>query len=179
MKTIEIEDEVFHSLETRVRGFGDTPNDVIKRLLTEPPIPNHKEPTQGPPANGKQEPIVELVQSKAYQWRDAKERYFAVLEFLHKAKPAQFQNFNGFRLGSRVQISKSKEDIENSGKSTHPQPLMDTGYWIMSNLSNDRKRAILEIMLRDFGYTAETITAVLKSIPDSGITRTNRIIVGS
>ncbi len=179
MKTIEIEEEVFRTLETKVRGFGDTPNDVIKRLLAEPQIAEKKGERQSATTNGMQNPIVELVQSKSYQWADAKERYFAVLDFLYGANRAKFEHFNGFRLGSRVQISRSKEEIENSGKSTYPQSLKETGYWVMSNLSNDRKRAILEIILRDFGYSTDVITAVLKSIPDSKITRTSRIILES
>jgi hypothetical protein len=33
MRSIEVDDEVYHALESKVRGFGDTPNLVLRRLL--------------------------------------------------------------------------------------------------------------------------------------------------
>ena len=33
MRSIEVDDDVYKSLETRVQGFGDTPNLVLRRLL--------------------------------------------------------------------------------------------------------------------------------------------------
>lgn len=178
MKVIEIEDAVFHALGRRAIGFGVTPNDVIKRLLAAVPQPTNEGGGDGPPqapqqTDRKNSPIVDLVQSPEYLRGDGKERYFAVLSFLLKIDDTRFDRFNGFRLGSRVQISKSREEIENSGTSTHPQRLNGT-YWVMSNLSNTRKRAILEVILREFGFPADAIAIVLKSIPDSGIVRTHR-----
>jgi negative regulator of replication initiation len=179
MKAIGIEDAVFKALESRVKGFGETPNDVIKRLLDDSQITTKQEDPQATQANGKQDPIVELVHSKPYQWGDGKERYFAVLDYLCRTTPTVFEEFNGFRMGSRVQISKNKEEIENSGKSTYPQRLADTEYWVLSNLSHGRKRAILEIMLPTFAYSKEVIETVLKSIPDSNITRARRNILAA
>lgn len=33
MRTIEVDDEVYSTLESKVQGFGDTPNFVLRRLL--------------------------------------------------------------------------------------------------------------------------------------------------
>jgi negative regulator of replication initiation len=80
-------------------------------------------------------------------------------------------------MGKRVQISKSKDEIENSGTSTHPMPLDETPFWVLSNLSNDRKRAILEVILRFYKYSNEITEMVIRSIPDSGITRPRRMVL--
>jgi negative regulator of replication initiation len=69
------------------------------------------------------------------------------------------------------------DQIKNSGASTHPQQLDETPFWVLGNLSNDRKRAIVEVVLRHYKYNDATISAVLRTIPDSGIRRTGRIIV--
>jgi negative modulator of initiation of replication len=177
MKTIEIEETVFQALEKRVQGFGDTPNDVIKRLIAEVETAVVNGENQSPPFEKQKSPIVDLVQSPQYLRGDARQRYFNLLRFLYQSDQSQFNDhFNGFRLGSRIQISTSKEDIENSGTSTHPMPLDGTPYFVLSNLSNDRKRAILDLILRQYRYSNDVIETVLRSIPDSGITRPRRTV---
>ena len=174
MKTIQIEDEVFQALESKVKGFGETPNDVIKRLLFE-----FKSPQTKPAKNGetverlaKPDSLVELVSAPEFLTGDAKERYFEVLRFLCTDKPQEFAKLNGFRRGSRIQISTDRNAIEKSGRNTHPQRLEGTPYWVLSNHSTGRKRAILSHILRLLRYDSEVISSVMKAIPDSGISRT-------
>lgn len=174
MKTIDIDDEVYQALEKRAIGFNLNPNEVIKRLLASQPKVEAQQ-DHSPTANGQISPIVELVQSSEYLRGVAKDRYFNILHFLYRADQSQFERLNGFRAGSRVQISKNKQEIENSGVSTQPQQLVGTPFWVSSNLSNGRKRAILEILLRDFRYTDDIIRIVLRTIPDSGIRRSSRL----
>jgi negative regulator of replication initiation len=176
MMTIDIDDAVFRALEKRVKGFGETPNDVIKRLLSTPASsPVVCEPMNELKHTEQTHPLVEFVESPEYLCRDARGRYFAVLDFLHKNHPAEFVKLDGFKRGKRVQISTAAAVIEKSGKSTQPQKLEETPYWVLSNLSNVRKRAILQDVLPYFHYSNSIIDAVLKSIPDSGISRSKRI----
>jgi negative regulator of replication initiation len=176
MKTIDIEDAVFQALEKLVKGFDEKPNDVIKRLLfTAASAPRAVEPAIGLKAGSKKDPLVEFVESPEYLCCDAKARYFGVLRFLFKNHPQEFVKLDGYKRGKRIQISKDAMTIERSGHSTIPQKLDGTPYWVLSNLSNLRKRAILEDALRYFHYPNEIIDPVLKSIPDSGISRSKRL----
>ncbi|MDB6021212.1 MAG: SeqA protein [Pedosphaera sp.] len=178
MKTIEIEDSVFHTLAKRVIGFGDTPNEVIKRLLidaeggpcgvTSPVTPS---PTRSPDSVAQKHSFIEFVEAPEFLRGDFKSRYFDVLRYLYTNHPADFEKLDGYKRGRRVQISKDPSTIEKSGRSTNPQKLDGTPYWVLSNLSNPRKRSILEDILRLFKYPKEIITAVIKSIPDSDISR--------
>lgn len=174
MKTIQIDDDVFQMLESKVKGFGETPNDVVKRLLFE-----FKSPQTKPAKNGervqtlvKLHPLVELVSSPEFLTKKAKERYFAVLRFVCKEKPQEFEKLNGFRRGSRIQVSTDINAIEKSGRNTFPQKLEGTPFWVLTNLSNDRIRVILNDILRLLRYDSEVVASVTKAIPDSGVSRT-------
>ena len=167
------------ALEKRVEGFGDTANEVIKRLLASSPqddktiSQNRIEVPKNKPIDP--HPLIKLIESPRFQINDAKERYFSVLEFLYRENSDRFAQLEGFRLGSRVNISREARKIEASGKSTQPQKLMGTPYYVLTNLDNKRKRNILEDILKMFHYPSEVISCVIKSIPDSGISRPKRI----
>ena len=178
MKTIEIENSVFQALARKAVGFGVTPNDVIKTLLNEE-SPNaglaQPNPSPGPANEPKTDrethPLAVLVDSPDYMRRDCKGRYFAVLQFLYENDKGEFAKLDNYRKGSRVQISTNKDAIEKSGRNTWPQILDGTPYWVLTNLSNYRKRDILDDILRILRYPNDVITLVVNSIPDVGNAR--------
>ncbi len=181
MKTIEIEEAVYLALKQRVRDFEEKPNDVIKRLLDDSPDSSSGSITHQPPkkptpiTEAKQDhPLTLLVSSPRYLMGDGKERYFAVLSYLYQKNPDLFGQLEGFKRGSRVNISRDIRKIEASGTSTNPQKLNGTPYYVMTNLDNKRKREILEDVLRILNYPREVTTSVVNSIPDSGISRPKR-----
>jgi negative modulator of initiation of replication len=100
--------------------------------------------------------------------KDCKGRYFAVLRFLYEKNTGEFAKLDNYRKGSRVQIARDKDAIEKSGRNTWPQILEDTPYWVLTNLSNYRKRDILDDVLRIFRYPNDVIALVVNSIPDVG-----------
>ena len=180
MKTIQIEDEVFAALESRVRSFNDTPNEVIKRLLEEfggmknsvPEKPKIDKtlPNNSPTVSA----IIQLIQSPEYLMADAKRKYFAVLEFLYHQNKDKFSVLEQYGRGKRVNFARDAKAIEESGNSTYPQKIPNTPYFALTNLPNLRKRKILEDALKVFKYSSDEIELVLKSLPDSGISRPKR-----
>ena len=166
MKTIEIEDTVYSALEQRIQRFGEKPNDVIRRILAD---------TDRQKANGngavsakrptvEHSPLLDFVESAEYRRGKAKDRYFQVLRFIYQANPQQFEKLEGFRKGSRIQISKNATEISQSGRHTNPQRLDGTPFWVMTNLSNERKQTLLRDIMQFLGYTEQTIDAVVKTI---------------
>jgi negative regulator of replication initiation len=165
MINIEIEDSVYKALESKVKRFGEKPNDVIKRLLIDSePTEEESSARNGHVISENGHPLVKLVSSPEFLRDNAKERYFAVLKFLYKDKPQEFAKLNGYKKGSRIQISTDEIAIKTSGRHTWPQKLYDTPYWVSSNLSNDRKRIVLEDVLKLLLYENDVIAAVLKTI---------------
>jgi negative regulator of replication initiation len=172
MRTIEIEDSVYSALEKQVRGFGEKPNDVLKRMLTvaenQKSTSNGTAPVERPVVE--QSPLMKFVESPEYLRGKAKERYFSVLRFMYADKRDQFEKLDGFRKGSRVQISKDVGKIRQSGRHTYPQKLDETPFWIMTNLSNERKQTLLQDIMQFLGYSKETIDVVVRTITTQYLT---------
>ena len=166
MKTIEIEDAVYAALEKQVRSFGEKPNDVIKRILASPE--GQKTNSNGAGLSerpiAEKSPLIRFVESPEYLRGKAKERYFSVLRFIYSEKREQFEKLEGFRKGSRVQISKDAAKIRQSGRHTCPQKLDETPFWVMTNLSNERKQTLLQDIMQFLGYPKETTDFVVKTI---------------
>lgn len=177
MKTIEVDDDVFEGLEARARGFGDSPNLVIKRLIEAASL-------TGPAVNGSNgdhsspkevSPFFGLLNSAEFQREDGKGRYKLILRRIHETNPEGLRRFVGYRRGSRVNIALDPKSIEESGSSTMPESVEGTPYYVLTNLSNKRKREILGDILQGLRYSPDDADEILKSIPDSGITRKKRI----
>jgi negative regulator of replication initiation len=118
--------------------------------------------------------IVQLTQRPEYLMGDAKRRYFAVLEFLYHQHKDKFSVLEEYGRGKRIIFARDAKTIEESGSSTFPQKIPNTPYFAVTNLPNSRKRKILEGVLRMFHYPSAEIELVLKSLPDSGISRPKR-----
>src|SRR5271170_5932749 len=180
IKPIQLEDNVFAALEKRVRGFNDTPNDVIKRLLEESSDTTnstHPKPkTEKASLNVSQQAsaLIQFVQSPKYLMGDAKSRYFSVLEFLYQRHKDKFSVLEQYGRGKRINFARDAKTIEQSGNSTYPERIQNTPYYALTNLPNLRKRLILSDIFKMFHYPPEEISVVLKSIPDSGISRPKR-----
>ena len=182
MKTIEISDSVYTALSQRVKGFGETPNTVIERLLNrldelEKPTLKKLPPAKEPSHDEAEGPLTKLITSLEYQRCDAVGRYISILSKLYKINPGKFEQLTRYRRkgGKRVNFAKSSQEIEQSGSSTYPQPITGTPFFVLTNLDNRSKRHILADVLPFFGISKNHIQEVIKTIPDSGITRSVRL----
>jgi negative regulator of replication initiation len=171
MKPIEIDDEVHDALSNRARGFNDTPNMVLRRLL---------ELGDGNPTthNGSSKETVtvsrmtEFLRSDGFQrHHQVVDRYLAILGFAHRERPAEFARLENFSRGRRIYFAKTREAVESSGQGVKASSIPNSAYWTLTTLDNRTKRAHLEEVLRILGYTREEITEALRNLPDSGIRR--------
>lgn len=180
MKTIQIDNEVYQALANHVQGFNETPNDVIARILKQwdqlkkssASISTVEKHTNAESASD----ISNLLSSPDFQRSDAIERYFAILAFLYRKSPKDFGKLEFYRRkgGRRVNFSKDKQVIENSGNSTQPKRIPGTLFYALTNLDNKSKRLILGDIMPVFGYSTKDIRMTQKELPDSGISRPKR-----
>lgn len=169
MKMIEIDDDIYRALVKRIEVFGETPNQVIRRLLSAADATVEVTSTAQVMMAGDgavPDPILDLVRSPAFLASNGKQRYFQLLRFLHSRDPATFAQFDGFKRGKRVNIARDPALIRQSGHRTMPEPLNGTGYHVLTNLSNARKRVIIAALLRGLRYPDDVVKAVSGSIPD-------------
>ncbi len=173
MRTIEIDDDVFASLERRVCGFNDTPSSVIRRLLSQDTSPP---PSKSPRPDGHADnPFSPLLTSPTYLVANAGSRYFQILAFLHKLQgEEQFAQLETYHLGNRVYFARDAQAIESRGRSTNPKPVPGTRFFALSTLSNAAKRKIIHDVLTTFNYSGSAIRAVVATLPDSGIVKSRQ-----
>jgi negative modulator of initiation of replication len=55
-------------------------------------------------------------------------------------------------------------EIRQSGRHTYPQQLDGTPFWVMTNLSNERKQTLLQDIMQFLGFPQKTIDAVVKTM---------------
>jgi len=179
MKTIQIDDAVYDALAQRVKGFNETPSDVIARLLKESPNSNGTSQIGAPtaPKQTSNSDIQTILASPDFQRSDAIERYMSILSFLYRRHPEKFDKLEFYRRkgGRRVNFSKDINKIEESGNSTLPKRIPGSPFFVLTNLDNNSKRSILSDILPTFGYSHSDIREILRELPDSGISRPKRI----
>lgn len=163
MKTIDVDDEIYALLERSVQGFNETPNAVLRRLLS----------VKGAVASSKTEPqskLQDYMASTAFSFwgGNAKRRYLGLLSFLHGIDPQRFAEFEGYQRGSRIHISRDRKRIEGSGESTQPEQIPNTDYFAITNLPNSLKRVIVSDFLKRFGFSAADIEAASRALSDRG-----------
>ena len=172
MKTIELNDDTYAALEAQVRGFGDTPESVIRRLLSLQSQPADQRQSLTRPSEVN--PALEkLVNSSLFKHQNGKGRYLALLAFLHKQDSESFSHLDGLRRGKRIQIARDKAQIEASGKSTFPELISESQFWALTNLSNRSKRDVIFSAFGKLGYPDADIRIAVQSIPDSGLERSS------
>ena len=169
MKTIEVSDETYAALEAEVRGFKQTPETVIRRLLSDArrAIKPEGWPAQLPPFESADFNLEGFICSAEFSGKAAKEKYLSLLEFLWREKSERFTELTYLKFGKRVQVATSREKIEQSGRSTKPEAIGKSGYWALTNLSNRSKRDVLARCMQKLGYTTAEVRLAVGSIPDT------------
>ena len=168
MKTIEVSDDTYAALEAQVKGFGDSAEKVIRRLLQKSDAYSNSRP-----ARAVTTALGSFVSSNEFKHQNGKGRYLALLGFLHRAAPGKFDQLDGLRRGKRVQLSRDHLKIERSGKSTFPEQIPGTPFWALTNLSNRSKRDVVFSAFSKLGYSDDDIRVAVQSIPDSGLERSS------
>ena len=87
--------------------------------------------------------------------------FMLVLALVHQDHSDDFHRIDSCNTGvSRVYFSTSKEQIEKSGRSTHPQQIPGSPYWVFTNENTQRKRSIIDQVLVLFGYSHDARAVV-------------------
>ena len=168
MKSIELSDETYAALEAQVQGFNDSAEMVIRRLLQKTSVF-----TQNVPAHDVSSELGEFVSTKDFRHQNGKGRYLALFKFLYEKDSVKFTLLDGLRRGKRIQISRDRNQIEKSGKSTFPEQIPGTPYWALTNLSNRSKRDVIYSAFSRLGCSDDDIRVAVQSIPDSSLERSS------
>jgi negative modulator of initiation of replication len=158
MRSIEIDNEVYEALLSKVHEFGGTPNSVLRREFN-----------IGGPGNtesiGKKPSLNVFLHSTEFKFsKGAVGRFLTILSWLYKQHSEEFPLVEGIRGRGRLYFSKSVEELERSGKSVNPKKIPETPYWVITTTSTDLKKDILGQVMKALDYELESINFVKRAI---------------
>ncbi|MBE2180157.1 MAG: hypothetical protein IAE97_06765 [Chthoniobacterales bacterium] len=103
--------------------------------------------------------------------------FLLVLALVYRDHPNDFDRIDACNTGTkRVYFSTSKEQIEKSGRNTHPQQIPASPYYAFTNENTQRKRSIIDQVLTLFGYSHDA-RAVVREAFDK-IVAARRLVEG-
>jgi negative modulator of initiation of replication len=147
VKTIEVSDEVYASLQNLATGFHRTPDEVLASLLNVP---------SGSPEAA--DPLAAFILSVEFRakFTDA-DRYLALLGWVATRHPADFAEFIRSLPGGRRYLSLHPDEILAACRHNQARQIDGTQFWAIMNLDTPTKRRFLARVLEFVGYREEVI----------------------
>ncbi len=106
-----------------------------------------------------------LQSSRLLGSRTATKRFLQILGFVFGQKPESFEKILAFPTGrTRIYFARTREEIERSGKSTHPKRIPGAPFWALTNTDTPQKRDILSTTLKALDYDTKVVNDAVEAI---------------
>lgn len=181
MKTIEIDDELYHYIASRTQAIGEDASDILRRLLRLPASPqpfvlvqetmlNELKDLAKLPKNktalSLQEKIIKrleyvLKSSSFSNETKVVNRFLQLLSALYVMNPEGFAQATSSVQGSeRTYFARDKEIILATGSSVKAKQIPDSPFWVITNNNTERKGIILAALMNAMELPDELIERV-------------------
>ncbi len=174
MKTIEIEDQIYELLLHQTTRFGETPSNVIERLIngsSQRPIDGQAQHASAKPVHQAsaertaQDPLGAFLNGPSFLVQgNAIGRFLAILSWLCNQHPQRFEEVLRLNGRKRKYFARSAEELEASGNSVMPKRIPDTPYWVVSNSPTQLKKQIISDVFRMLGYDGSSTQRAVEAI---------------
>lgn len=180
-RNIEIDDDIWEIVCRNVCAPRETESAVLRRLLNLPDanalasLPTEPGSQASPTADlggeelrrpvASQSELMRFLADPSFRYRrTATDKYLRVLGFVYKQDPTGFAKLLEISGRNRKHFGRSREEIENSGISTHPRQIPESEYWAMTNADTRQKSDMLRNALRVLGYSDGDVRAAHDAI---------------
>lgn len=185
MKTIEIDDELYHYIASRTQAIGEDASDILRRLLRLPASPqpfvlvqetmtNELKDLTKLPKNKKtlsfQDKAIKRLENvlKSAQFINEPKRvnrFLLLLSALYVTNPEGFANAAEKVQGSeRIYFARDKAIILATGSSVKAKQIPSTPFWVITNNNTRRKGIILSALMKELGLSNELIGRVKEAL---------------
>jgi negative modulator of initiation of replication len=171
MKSIEIDDDLYRFLLSKVERFGETPSQTLNRLLR---FPGHGELPNERSASSKRTheqnrrtsrhrdvstDLAKYLKSSEFRCKSqVVERFLAILSFARKGNPEKFAVVTPEVRGrTRKYFASTADELKDAGTSVNPKRIPDSEYWVVTNNDTGHKRDVVRRILRALGYGSDEI----------------------
>ncbi|WP_340676878.1 Negative modulator of initiation of replication [Paraglaciecola sp.] len=176
MKTIEIEEDLYHFIASKTQHIGESASDILRRLvMPEAPASSNSTVTKliSPQALPVTKTVLlnELVELKLLEMPKMVDRFLAMLALLHRHHSDSFTGVLSMSGRNRTYFATSKEALLATGSSTNPKQVPDSEYWVITNNNTLKKVTMVKEVAQLLGYSENQVEQlVLLFYPELEIT---------
>lgn len=161
MKTIEIDDELYHYIASQTQQIGESASDILRRLLlTEQ---NSSVSIQGKSTENVSDVVIESSSSNAKVFdilskpdlqaeQSVVGRFLVILSALARTHKSTFANVLEIKGRNRVYFAKTAAELMETGSSTNPKQIPNSDFWVITNSNTTRKKMMLTEAALKLGY---------------------------
>lgn len=173
MYSIEIEKDVFEFLKSRIVRIGESPSEILRRELGLPTAIRRSgegadsKPQAPRPAtkSAQANKIAAFLGTPEFMVQaNVLERFLAILSWLYKQEPRDFDLLLRIFGRKRKYFGKSREELEQFGNSVMPQQIPDAQFWVVTNTSTETKRKMLRKVMSTLRYDSPSIALAVDAL---------------
>lgn len=180
MKSIQIEDDLYHYIASQTQDIGESASDILRRLvmpesLLNPEQNNNVDETNTVDSldnNNNTTQMADLVCQSSAVFSELEgqqlqaipkmvERWLLVLSIIHKHNPQQFSKVLGMSGRNRTYFAIDKDTLLATGSSTNPKNVPGSDYWVITNNNTAKKINMLKEVAEQVGFSLSEIEQLI------------------
>lgn len=172
MKTIEVDDDLYHYIASNTQNIGENASEILRRLLGFAPIEAAQvseevpaaEPAPAAPAATTPAAAAPKAPLAPIDANSAVGRFIGSLTELYQRHGDAFKVVLNIRGRDRLYFATSSDALNQAGKSTNPKAITGSPYWVVTNNNTEKKRAIVAQVMAELGYDEEAVSHFVEKI---------------
>jgi negative modulator of initiation of replication len=173
MKSIQIEDDLYHFIASQTQDIGESASDILRRLVMPESLENKNKEDEGTATSyvkssvsvsqgteqecQASEVLTELEGQQLQAIPKIVERWLLVLSVIYKHNTQQFAKVLGMSGRNRTYFAVNKDTLLETGSSTNPKNVPGSDYWVITNNNTVKKINMLKEVAEQVGFKVNEI----------------------
>ncbi|MCF2949698.1 replication initiation negative regulator SeqA [Paraglaciecola aquimarina] len=178
MKSIEIDDDLYHFIAANTQHIGESASDILRRMVMPGSVPANQStskadtaqevairtPDQSPEVSAEchaQAVLEELDGQQLLIIPKMVERWLLVLSVIYKHHTSAFAKVLGMSGRNRTYFATDKDTLLETGSSTNPKNVPGSEYWVITNNNTVKKINMLKEVAQVLGFNEQEVTQLI------------------
>jgi negative modulator of initiation of replication len=180
MKSIQIEEDLYHFIASQTQDIGESASDILRRLVmpdallnpmqnssadeTKPfhAIENNVTDAQSAEQACQASAVFSELEGQQLQAIPKMvEKWLLVLSIIHKYHTQQFAKVLGMSGRNRTYFATDKDTLFATGDSTNPKNVPGSEYWVITNNNTLKKINMLKEVAEQVGFNLSEIEQLI------------------
>jgi negative modulator of initiation of replication len=170
MKTIEVEDDLYHFIASNTQHIGESASDILRRLvmpgtssasvsgpLTEPGNAQQNMVDRAQSHCDAQGVFADLAQQDLSLVLKMVDRWLLILSVIHRHNVSVFPKVLAITGRNRRYFATDEQTLLTTGSSTNPKNIPDSDYWVITNNNTAKKINMLKAVGQAIGFDGPQI----------------------